>query len=306
MPKPLVPVANRPILFHHLDALRQAGLLEATIVVDAESAPAIRNAVGGGEDWGLRVGFSESAAPVGISETLAIARDFGHDEPVLIQRVGALLRERIQPHITAFAGERLDALALRLRRPDGTAVDGIDGGWLLSERALSILARPRAVDADLFACLRDQGGQVRIQEVDGCLPCAGGEDILLEANRRMLEKIVADVDPACLVASDVEGPVIIHPTSRIEDSLVRGPAIIGPRSHLKRAYVGPYSSIGPDVTIEGAEVEHSIVLGGAQLRFLGTRLETSIIGQRARVTRSFAVPKALRLSIGDGAEVALS
>jgi glucose-1-phosphate thymidylyltransferase len=60
------------------------------------------------------------------------------------------------------------------------------------------------------------------------------------------------------------------------------------------------------VVIDGAEVEHSIVFSGAEVRFVGTRLETSIIGQRARVTRSFAVPRAVRLSIGDGAEVMLS
>src|SRR5919204_6173756 len=144
MPKPLVPVANRPILFHHLDALRQAGLLEATIVVESDSAPAIRSAVGSGEDWGLRVGFTECPAPPGLDETLAIAHDFGGDEPVLIQRVGALLRERIQPHIAAFAGERLDALALRLPRPEHAIdADAIEGGWLLSERALSILTQRR-------------------------------------------------------------------------------------------------------------------------------------------------------------------
>jgi glucose-1-phosphate thymidylyltransferase len=302
-----VPVANRPILFHHLDALRQAGMLEATIVVEAESAPAIRSAVGNGEDWGLRVGFTECPAPPGLDETLAMARDVGGDEPVLIQRVGALLRERIQPHIAAFAGERLDALALRLPRLEPALDDdAIEGGWLLSERALSILTQRRGSAADPFTCVRDGGGHVRFQDVDGCLPCNGGEDILLEANRRMLERISSNVDPACLKGSEVEGPVIIHPTSQIEDSLVRGPAIIGPRTQLKRAYVGPYTSIGPDVIIEGAEVEHSIVLARAELRYLGTRLETSIIGQRARVTRSFAVPRALRLSIGDGAEVALS
>jgi glucose-1-phosphate thymidylyltransferase len=104
----------------------------------------------------------------------------------------------------------------------------------------------------------------------------------------------------------VEGPVIVHPTSRIEDSLIRGPAIIGPRARLTRAYVGPYTSIGPDVTVEGAEIEHSIVFAQAELRFVGKRMETSIIGQRARVTRAFSIPDALRLSIGDGAEVTLS
>ena len=47
----LTPVANKPILFHNLEALRDAGVLEAMIVVDGESGPAIRDAVGDGSAW---------------------------------------------------------------------------------------------------------------------------------------------------------------------------------------------------------------------------------------------------------------
>jgi glucose-1-phosphate thymidylyltransferase len=159
--------------------------------------------------------------------------------------------------------------------------------------------------ADPIAYVREQGGQARVQEVDGCLPCHGDQNTLFEANRRMLEDIVTDFDPDCVVASELQGAVIVHPTARVESSLVRGPAIIGPRTRLKDAYVGPYTSVGADVVIEGSEIEHSIVFSCAELRFVGTRLETSIIGKGARVARSFGVPNALRLSIGDGAEVAL-
>lgn len=307
MPKPLVPVANRPILFHHLDALRRAGVLEATLAVEPESAAAIRRAVGDGEDWGLRIGYAESSAALGIDEALWMARDFVGDEPVLVQRVGALVRERIGPHIADFAEERIDALALRLHDPaQGADGEGSNGGWLLSERAVEILTQRRQPVDDVLAHVREQGGDVRSRDVDGCQLCRGDQDALLKANRRMLEAIVPDVSPACLDRSEVEGPVIVHPTSRVEDSLIRGPAIIGPRTHLRSAYVGPYTAIGPHVTIEGAEIEHSIVFAGAELRFIAARIESSIIGERARVTRSFAVPKALRLSVGDGAEVSLS
>jgi len=308
VPRALVPVANRPILFHQLDALREAGVLEATIAVEPESARAIRGAVGDGEEWGVRVGYAGCPSGVGLDAALRMACDVAGDEPVLVQRAGALLREPIAPHIATFAGERIDALALRLPATEPReGADTIDGGWLLSERALSMLARRRpGPGADPLACLRDDGGDVRSRDVDGCELGHAGQEALLDANRRMLETIVGDADPVCLTRSRVEGPVVVHPTCSVEDSLIRGPAIIGPRSRLRRAYVGPYTSIGPGVTIEGAEIEHSILFAGAELRHIDTRLETSIIGERARVTRSFAVPKALRVAIGDGAEVALS
>ena len=71
------------------------------------------------------------------------------------------------------------------------------------------------------------------------------------------------------------------------------------------AYIGPYSSIGAGVVIEGTEIEHSIVLPEAELRFVGTRLESSVIGRGARIVRGFDLPGAIRVSVGDGAEVIL-
>ena len=246
-PKPLVPVANRPILFHNLEALRRAGVLEATIAVDSDTATAIRCAVGDGSEWGLTVRYAECPWGGGVDGALTVTRDFVRDEPVLVQRVGALLRERIHPHIVAFAGERLDALALRLAGPGQG--DTVDSGWLLSERAVSMLLDRADVGGDPLARVRACGGHVRVQAVDGCLPCYGGQEALLEANRRMLEEIVTNVDPTCLERTQIQGPVVVHPTARLQDTLVRGPAIIGPGSRLNGAYVGPYTSIGADVVI---------------------------------------------------------
>jgi hypothetical protein len=60
------------------------------------------------------------------------------------------------------------------------------------------------------------------------------------------------------------------------------------------------------VTAESVEIEHSIVFHGAQLRFLGARLEGSLVGPGAEITREFNVPRAMRLSVGERAEIALA
>jgi glucose-1-phosphate thymidylyltransferase len=75
---------------------------------------------------------------------------------------------------------------------------------------------------------------------------------------------------------------------------------------ISDAYIGPYTSIGSGVVIENAEVEHSIILPGASIRHLGGRLEASIVGVDARIFRDFRLPRALRLNVGEGAEVALT
>jgi glucose-1-phosphate thymidylyltransferase len=299
VPKPLVPVANRPLLFHDLDALRGAGVLEATIAVEPETAGAIRAAVGDGDDWHMAIRYAECATDVPLEQALALSRDFLAEEPVLVQHAGALVRERIHPHIAAFAGERLDGLALR------THDAARDSSLLLSQLAVAILVRATA-GPDPILRIREGGGQVRVQEVDGCSPLLGAQDSLLEANRRVLQNLAPSFDPHSLIDSRVQGPVVIDPTAHVERSVVRGPAIIGPRARVVDSYVGPSTSIGADVELEGAAIEYSIVMAGARLSFPGMRLEESVIGRDARVRRGFEPPAALRLAIGEGAEIVLS
>ena len=304
-PRQLFPVANRPILFHSLEALRAAGILEATILADGPSQSAIRAAIGHGRPWGITIRYAEWTAAGGIAGALAAGREFLGGEPVLVQEGGALLRDRLHGHISAFARERLDALALRLSEP-AAVLRHSTPGYLLSARAVSILLDGPDAEANPVAGVEAQGGRVRIQAVDGCLPCRGDQDVLLESNRRMLEQHLKPTDPGALSATNkVQGRVEVHPTAEIHRSVLRGPLIIGPGTRVNEAYIGPYTSIGSGVVIEGTEIEHSIVLPDAQLRFVGARLESSVIGRGARVVRGFHVPSALRMSLGDGAEVHL-
>jgi glucose-1-phosphate thymidylyltransferase len=306
-PKHLVPVANRPILFHNLEALRKAGMLEATIAVEPESAEPIMAAVGDGSAWNLAVSYVRWRPATGVGGALVAAREFLADEPALVGPGDALHRELIHPHIAAFADGRLDAMGLT---PTGAPCDRsgqrASAGYLLSPRALELLLHRPRLGGDPLAGARSHGMDVHVQEIDGCLPCHGDQSALLEGNRRMLEELTRGVDDSAHRACEFQGPVQVHPTARLDHTLVRGPAIIGPGARLSHAYIGPYSSIGANVTIEGAQIEHSIVLDGASLMHLGTRLETSVIGRGARVSRSFGMPSAMRLSIGDGAEVAVN
>jgi glucose-1-phosphate thymidylyltransferase len=292
----LFPLANRPILFHNLEALRAAGVLEATVLADAASGPAIEQAVGDGRDWGVVVHHAAWRPEDGLLGALLAGREFMAEEPVLVEQGDALLRDRLHGHISTFAHERLDAMALRLAE--------LTPGYLFSARAVAILLDGSA-GANPVARVRAEGGRVREQPVDGCLPCHGDVSALLDCNRRMLESLTAAVEPASVQDSTIHGAVEIHPTASVRRSLLRGPVIIGPGATVTDAYIGPYTSIGAGVVVEAAEIEHSIVLRDARLRYVGSRVESSVIGRGARVERGFTLPAAMRMTLGDGAEVVL-
>jgi glucose-1-phosphate thymidylyltransferase len=306
VPKHLFPVANRPILFHNLDALRSAGVRAATILVDPGGAQAMARAVGHGDDWDLSLTVGEWHPSVGLRGALAAGRRFLGDEPVLVQRGDAVLRGCMDSHFSVFTRERLDAMALRLtarRRPSTPAPAP---GYLFSPRGVSILLDGPKAALSPLAGIRAQGGRVRVEHVDGVLPCHGDQDSLLETNRRLLERLEASYEDHSVEDCVIQGPVEIHPTARVRRSTLRGPLIIGPGADIAEAYIGPYTSIGAGVEIEGTEIEYSIVLPAARLRYAGTRLESSVIGRGASVTRSFQRPGALRLALGEGSEVTLA
>ena len=209
---------------------------------------------------------------------------------MLVQPADALHRDLIHPYIAAFARDRLDAMELTI--PAANPFGPGRGRVPVQPPRRRDPARWGGRDGHPVADVRRHGGQVRLQPIDGCLPCQGGQDRLLEGNRRMLEPLDADGERRRASRDcEFQGPVLIDPTATLDHTLVRGPAVIGAVPGSSHAYVGPYTSIGDDVRIEGSQIEHSIVLDGAQLLGVGTRLDSSVIGRGARSTGDSGPPR---------------
>src|SRR6266436_1025131 len=69
--KQLLPVANKPVLFYGLEAIRDAGITAVGIVV-GDTARAIQGAVGDGSAFGLEVTYIRQEAPRGPRGDLAL------------------------------------------------------------------------------------------------------------------------------------------------------------------------------------------------------------------------------------------
>jgi glucose-1-phosphate thymidylyltransferase len=129
---------------------------------------------------------------------------------------------------------------------------------------------------------------------------------LLELNRIVLDHQVPDGYDFDGDGNRIEGRVIIHPTAIVSSSIILGPSIIGPGARISDSYIGPYTSIGRGAEIEGAEIERSIISDGARIKHVSGRIEASTVGPRASIFRDFALPRAMRLHVGEGVEVALN
>ena len=174
-----------------------------------------------------------------------------------------------------------------------------------ASRAIAPSGRGELEITDAIQHLVDTGARVEPHIVEGWWKDTGRLDDMLEANRLILETIHAANDGE-QVDSSVDGRVIIEPGARLERSTVRGPAIIGAGTRLVDAYVGPYTAIAEDCLVEGAEVEHSILLAGARVRNLSGRMESSLLGRNVVVERDEGrQPRAYRFMVGDNCEIGI-
>jgi glucose-1-phosphate thymidylyltransferase len=327
-PAALLRVANRALLTHALDWLGEAGVREAVVVVPEELAAEARS-VARASDGVKSVSWLEQRCDETIAHALGDLAGFTEGEPFIMHLADTIARERLEAVIPDGAEEEAEVLLLvdeatRVGVADVVQVYTTGPAGRVTRRRLrhepagvAILTRSALEDAveldapseHILEALADRveqrGGRVDTYSVGDLWRFGGGADALLEGNRFALEAVSPDYGRARLVDATIQGAVIAHPEAHIESSTVRGPAVIGARAHLRDAYLGPYTSVGEDVVIDGAEVEHSIILSGASITHLGGRLEASIVGPNARVFHDFRLPRALRLNLGEGAEVCL-
>ena len=316
---PLLPVGNRPMVAHALDELTGAGVQAVSVVSEPELAEEVDAAL---EAWeGPKCAVEHVAGAAGESFLVALrqAAPQLEDERFLVHLCDSLRHDALSTAIGEPPAGANDVLALvEAPDPDATPV----GAGLASLRSAGIYVFGPGVleldpdgegagrfDVQIAAAterLEAAGGQVELRAVEHFWRYGRRPDVLLQANRFFLSGLKPAATEAWLENTDLQGPVSIDPTARIRSATIRGPVIIGPDVEISDAYIGPYSSIGRGVQIENAEVEHSIVLPRASIRTLGGRLEASVVGPGARVFRDFRLPRALRLNIGEGAEVAIT
>src|SRR6266853_2918381 len=99
--KQLLPVANKPVLFYGLEALRDAGITEVGMVV-GDTAPTIKAAVGTGGAFGLNVSYIQQEAPLGLAHAVLVARDFLGDDDFVMYLGDNMLQQDLRGFVEQF------------------------------------------------------------------------------------------------------------------------------------------------------------------------------------------------------------
>lgn len=334
--KQLIPVANKPVLFRVIEAIRDAGIYDIGIVI-GDTGDQVRTAVRASSLFdNLNIQFIEQDAPLGLAHAVKISRDFLGDERFVMFLGDNVIQGGISPLISDFANhpewnsqivlkEVKDARQFGVAKladngqieylvekpaepPSNLALVGIymfDHNIFTAIDNITPSARGELEITHAIQWLTDNHYVVFPHVHQGWWIDTGKAPDMLEANSHVLEElrhtIVGTVDDR----SQVDSRVTVEEGAEIINSVVRGPAIIGKNTRIVNSYVGPYTSIYHHCTIEDTELERCLVLEYSTIRRIPYRLQDSLIGRYVDMDIADRRPLSNKLTLGDYSKVRL-
>jgi glucose-1-phosphate thymidylyltransferase len=323
-------VANRPIVCHVLDALAAAGVSEVAVLMPPDLAQEIASCIAREGPPGCEVSRLTYDCQSEPAAALRAVAQFAGDAPTIVHRADGLLGQPLAPFLDLLHSDEPDMVLLvaqgarnterlglatkqllRVTEFDpGNAALGVAGVCVLAPGAFGrpYQASPRGLEfgALVESQIEHGGSRIQVRVVhDEWRVFAGDALDLLDMNRVVLDALEGRTPALQGEDNRFEGRVFIDASASVSSSVICGPVIVGAGAQIANSYIGPHTSIGERVHIEGAEIERSIVLAGASILHVGGRLVASVVGRDARIFRDFSMPRAMRLQVGDGDEVAL-
>lgn len=305
-PKPLIPIAGKPILGHIIEGLHTAGIQEFIFVV-GYMGEKIRSFIQENYTNQLKFHFIEQEPRQGTGHAISLCRDWVGKDEVLIMLGDTIVDADFS---TLVAMQDTFVCVQEVEEPWRFGVVQVDEqGYVThliekptipkSNLALVGLYKIRETEAlfsaidyilskqlkthneyqltDALTEMVRAGIKIRTQAVTHWFDC-GRKNVLLETNRILLSR-----------QAQVPLPVF-------ENSVFLPPVSIAPNCKIKNSIIGPYVAIGEHSIIENSIVSDSIL--GAYSMLDTIILKHSIVGNDATM-----IGNSYSINIGDNTEI---
>jgi mannose-1-phosphate guanylyltransferase / phosphomannomutase len=309
-PKPMLPVANRPIMEHVLRLLKRHGFDE-TIVTVQFLAALVRNYFGDGEEFEMSLQYATEDVPLGTAGSVRNAGDALRDEPFLVIS-GDALTDMDLTALVDFHREKGALVTVGLARMPNPLEFGIviteedgriqrflekptwgqvfsdtvnTGLYVMEPEVLAEVPPGEMVDwsGDVFPKLVERGAPLFGYISDGYWEDVGTHESYLKAQADVLARRVQtdiagfEVSPGVWVAEGAE----VDP-----EAVLTGPLCIGDYAKIEAgAQLREYTVIGSNVVVkEGAFIHRAVVHNNVYIG-QGVNLRGCVIGKNTDVMR---------------------
>ena len=289
-PKPMLPVANRPMMEHVLLLLKKHGF-EDIVVTLAVTPQAITNYFGDGSEFGVNIAYATEETPMGTAGSVLNASDKLDERFLVIS--GDVLTSTDLSKVVAFHEEKKALATLGLKAMDNPLEFGIvitrddgsierflekpswgevfsdtvnTGVYVLEPEIFDFIDEGEEVDfsGDVFPALLEAKKPLFGYEMEGYWQDVGTLEAYTSAHRDVLDGSVELDIPGFRMEEGVwlgEGAEV-HP-----DAEVQGPAVIGDYCQVEAGaelseytVLGSNVRVGADVTIERSVVHDNVYL----------------------------------------------
>lgn len=318
--KHLLPLANKPMIFHAIEKAVEAGITQIFINLNPGDTE-LEAAIGDGGHWGVKIKYFEQVGgPKGIAHVVHQAKKFIGNDPFLFYLSDNVVLGSLKEFVEQFHKEKRDCmLALSVvdnpkqfgvpvfndknelvdvwekpqNPPNNYAVTGIylygPKVFFESYENIEPSARGEYEISDIHSDFIKRGLSVGTKEITGWWKDTGKPKDLLIANKLLLD----EMEPHAFarqadIAEDAQmtGDVHIGIGSTIGAGVtLEGPVIIGENCHIENATIGPHVTIGSGSTIKQAKLVHSIILEHAEVNVPITIVD-SLIGKKAQLVEN--------------------
>jgi glucose-1-phosphate thymidylyltransferase len=328
--KHMIPIANKPMLFYGLEHLINAGIKEIAVVL-GPIQEGIRETIGDGSKFGIRIEYIDQPVPKGLAHAVQIAEGFIGGEPFIMYLGDNLIKQGVIPLIRTFYNNNSDCVicVAPVKNPSRYGIVELDS----IGKAHRLLEKPKETNSNLALAgvylfdhhifeavnsippswrdeleitdaiqfLVESQRKISVQHINGWWKDTGRPEDLLEANQLVLDDIETRIEIPIDTTCHLMGKIIINENSKIKpNTRLKGPVIIGRNCEIgPNVYIGPYSAIGDNSVILSGEVEGSIVMENVYID-CNKRIIDSIISRNSSIrSANHVLPSGLKLIIGE-------
>ncbi|MFJ8650364.1 sugar phosphate nucleotidyltransferase [Streptomyces sp. NPDC093546] len=311
VPKPLLPVGERPIMEHVLRLLRRHGVTETVVTVQF-LAHLIEERFGDGSDLGMSLTYAHEETPLGTAGSVKNAEDELGGAPFLVISGDALTDIDLSALIRHHRERRAMVTVCLTRVPDplefGVTVVGEDGRierflekptwgevfsdtvntgiYVMEPEVLAQVPAGEPVDwsGDVLPRLIAQGAAVHGYVADGYWQDVGTLDGYRQAQTDLLDGRVDSGVPG----TEIMPGVWVADSAWVDpEADVRGPVVIGEHARIAAgARVHEHSVIGAHSVVEPGAHLHRAVLHPHAYAGAHTSLRGCVVGRNTTVRRS--------------------
>jgi mannose-1-phosphate guanylyltransferase / phosphomannomutase len=303
-PKPMMPIANRPMMEHIVELLKEHGFDDIVVTV-AFLANTIRNYFGDGSEFGVRMVYATEESPLGTAGSVRNAMAELKDERFLVIS-GDVLTDIDLSAVVKFHEERGAMATIGLKAMEnplefGIVITNEDGSierflekptwgqvfsdtintgiYVLEPEIFDFIEEGKPVDfsSEVFPKLLEEGKPLYGYVAEGYWEDVGTLEAYVKAHQDILDrKVDLRID-----GFEMGSGVWLGEGSDVDpDAKVEGPAIIGDYCKVQAgAHLREYTVLGSNVMVgPDAYLERSIVHDNAYLD-AGVRLRGAVVGR---------------------------